>query len=214
MLMHAVIVKWCLQAPMQRPSGCRALLPTGAGPLLTGSSDGAVRLWDASRPEASYMVCGPPQTPASDAPEANTGVGSGPAQAGLHMPAQAMVPASYVYTHKTIQGVEVVEESCIPGIADPSVSLSRSHCENMLLCMQATSCRKCVCILASVYADCKPQEFAWRRALVTMLPADALLPAKSCHSAESVDISCRNGGTCMVGWTELPRCATRTASPT
>ncbi len=112
---------------MQRPSGCRALLPTGAGPLLTGSSDGAVRLWDASRPEASYMVCGPPQTPAPDAPDANTGLGSGPAQAGLHMPAQAMVPASYVYTNKTIQGVEVVEESCILGAADPSVSLSSSH---------------------------------------------------------------------------------------
>ena len=119
---HAVIGRCSVQAPMQRASGCRALLPTGAGPLLTGSSDGAVRLWDASRPEASYMVCGPPQTPATDAPGADAGLGSGPAQAGLHMPAPAMVPASYAYTHKTIQGVEVVEESCIPGSADASVS--------------------------------------------------------------------------------------------
>ena len=117
----------CVQAPMQRPGGCRALLPTGAGPLLTGSSDGAVRLWDASRPEASYMVCGPPQTPARDALEADAGSGSGAPQAGLHMPAQALVPASYVYTQKTIQGVEVVEESCIPGSAESSVCVSCSH---------------------------------------------------------------------------------------
>ena len=108
---------------MQRPSGCRALLPTGAGPLLTGSSDGAVRLWDASRPEASYMVCGPPQRPAADEPEASSGLGGGRAQAGQHMPAPATLPASYVYTHKTIQGVEVVEESCIPGSAEPAVRL-------------------------------------------------------------------------------------------
>ena len=132
-----MIRAWCVQAPMQRPGGCRALLPTGAGPLLTGSSDGAVRLWDASRPEASYMVCGPPQTPARDAPEANAGPGTGAAQTGLHMPAQALVPASYVYTHKTIQGVEVVEESCIPGSAESSVSISsvfnRAACNSLCL---------------------------------------------------------------------------------
>ena len=115
-----------MQAPMQRPSGCRALLPTGAGPLLTGSSDGAVRLWDASRPEASYMVCGLPQMAATDLPGASAGPGSGRAQAGQHMPAQATVPVSYAYTHKTIQGVEVVEESCISRIAESPVSLHGS----------------------------------------------------------------------------------------
>ncbi|EIE24687.1 hypothetical protein COCSUDRAFT_258, partial [Coccomyxa subellipsoidea C-169] len=48
-----------LQAPPQRPAGCRALLPTGAGPLLSGGSDGCVRFWDAARPDASFMVSGP-----------------------------------------------------------------------------------------------------------------------------------------------------------
>ena len=115
-----------MQAPMQRPSGCRALLPTGAGPLLTGSSDGAVRLWDASRPEASYMVCGLPQIAATDLLGASAGPGSGRAQAGQHMPAQATVPVSYAYTHKTIQGIEVVEESCISRIAESPVSLHGS----------------------------------------------------------------------------------------
>ena len=56
------------QVPPQRPGGCRALLPTGAGPLLTGGSDGCVRLWDAARPDASYMVAGPPQLPPVRAP--------------------------------------------------------------------------------------------------------------------------------------------------
>lgn len=114
---------WHVQAPLQRPSGCRALLPTGAGPLLTGSSDGAVRLWDASRPEANYMVCGPPQMPADDVPGASSAVGSGRGQAGQPAPAQTAVPVAYAYTHKTIQGVEVVEESCIPRSTEPPVRL-------------------------------------------------------------------------------------------
>ncbi len=50
--------------------------------------------------------------------------------------------------------------------------------------------------------------------MVTMLLADAPLPARVRHRAESVDVLCRNGGTYTVGWTELPRCATRTASLT
>lgn len=109
----------CMQAPMQRPAGCRTLLPTGAGPLLTGSSDGAVRLWDASRPEASYMVCGPPQIPAAEAAAA---LRPGAAQAGQDAPGVAAVPVSYAYTHKMIQGVEVVEESCIPRNIESPVS--------------------------------------------------------------------------------------------
>lgn len=113
---------------MQRPAGCRTLLPTGAGPLLTGSSDGAVRLWDASRPEASYMVCGPPQIPAAEAAAA---LRLGAAQAGQVAPGIAAVPVSYAYTHKMIQGVEVVEESCIPRSTESPVSP---------LCMTCTLC--------------------------------------------------------------------------
>lgn len=36
------------------------MLPTAAGALLTGSSDGCIRCWDASQVDHSYMVCGPP----------------------------------------------------------------------------------------------------------------------------------------------------------
>jgi len=39
---------------------CHALLPTGAGSVLTGSSDCCIRLWDAAHPQQSYMVAGPP----------------------------------------------------------------------------------------------------------------------------------------------------------
>lgn len=100
-----------IQAPPQRPAGCRALLPTGAGPLLSGSSDGCVRFWDAARPDASFMVCGPPQVPASPAAahEATSQLGRG---------ARAPVPVTYVYSHKTMQGVGVVEESCITRSTD------------------------------------------------------------------------------------------------
>jgi hypothetical protein len=94
----------CAQVPPQRPAGCRALLPTGAGPLLTGGSDGGVRLWDAARPDASYMVCGPPQLP-PEAPNlaAASGGGNG----------RAPVPVSYVYSQRSLAGVGVLEESCI-----------------------------------------------------------------------------------------------------
>ena len=43
---------------------CRALLPTRAGPLLTGSTDCSVRLWDAAATRrSSYLVCAPPELP-------------------------------------------------------------------------------------------------------------------------------------------------------
>ncbi|KAK9909837.1 hypothetical protein WJX75_008190 [Coccomyxa subellipsoidea] len=100
-----------LQAPPQRPAGCRALLPTGAGPLLSGGSDGCVRFWDAARPDASFMVSGPPQLPASPAAphEAGSALGHGN---------RAPLPVAYVYSHKTMQGVGVVEESCITRSTD------------------------------------------------------------------------------------------------
>ena len=45
---------WHVQAPLQRPSGCRTLLPTGAGPLLTGSSDVSVAIFVSSSREYVY----------------------------------------------------------------------------------------------------------------------------------------------------------------
>jgi hypothetical protein len=41
--------------------GSRALLPTGAGALLTGSSDACIRCWEGAKHDESYMVCGPPK---------------------------------------------------------------------------------------------------------------------------------------------------------
>lgn len=48
---------WLVCPPIQATS---ALLPTAAGPLLTGSSDACIRCWDAAQIDHSYMVCGPP----------------------------------------------------------------------------------------------------------------------------------------------------------
>ena len=45
-----------VKAPAAQLPGMRALLPMGAGPVLTGSVDGCVRLWHAQRPELSYQV--------------------------------------------------------------------------------------------------------------------------------------------------------------
>lgn len=111
---------WRAQAPPQRPAGCRALLPTGAGPLLSGGSDGAVRFWDAARPDASFMVCGPPQLPAS-LPGGSPFEPRPPNQ--LSRASRAPLPVAYVYSHKTMQGVGVVEEHCITRSTDLQASL-------------------------------------------------------------------------------------------
>jgi len=115
---------WRAQAPPQRPAGCRALLPTGAGPLLSGGSDGAVRFWDAARPDASFMVCGPPQLPAS-LPAGSPFEPSPPKQ--LSRASRAPLPVAYVYSHKTMQGVGVVEEHCITRSTDLKARLAAPH---------------------------------------------------------------------------------------
>ena len=52
----------CETLPMvNHLQGTNALLPTAAGPLLTGSADGCIRCWDAAHINQSYIVCGPPQ---------------------------------------------------------------------------------------------------------------------------------------------------------
>jgi hypothetical protein len=120
-----------MQAPPQRPAGYRVLLPTGAGPLLTGSSDGCVRLWDAARPDSSYMVCGPPQLPDHD-PAPSPGRPDVPS-ALLARQNRPPVPVAYVYSHKTMQGVGVLEELCIMRNTDLQVcaSLGCSVCGTM-----------------------------------------------------------------------------------
>lgn len=106
-------------------AGALALLPTGAGPLLTGSADTAIRLWDGARPEASYMVCGPPALPSPSSvagpapggggPNPNPSAGGGPnpgAEAGA-------LPVAYVYAGRQMAGVPVVEETCISHNSEP-----------------------------------------------------------------------------------------------
>lgn len=44
--------------------GVRALLPLTDSALLAGGTDGAVRHWDAARPENCYVVFAPPPPPA------------------------------------------------------------------------------------------------------------------------------------------------------
>lgn len=87
------------------------MLPTGAGPLLTGSSDGSVRFWDAARPEASFMVCGQPQLPSPDPAPSSPGQGAAAGQ--LARQNRQLSPVAYVYSHNSVQGVGVLEESCI-----------------------------------------------------------------------------------------------------
>ena len=100
-----------MQAPQPRPDGMRALLPMGAGPLLTGSTDTAIRLWNGARPEASYVVCGPPALPAEGA-----AAGGGP---GAGAKAGAAMPVAYTYAGRQMAGVPVVEETTIAHNSEP-----------------------------------------------------------------------------------------------
>ena len=117
-----------------------ALLPTGAGPLLTSSTDAGIRLWDGARPEGSYMVCGPPTVASSPAPAGAVGSqpvlsdasGSPPVMRGSGVSQHAVKPTqsrqgpagagqeqatavAYVYGARRAGpgGVPVIEESCI-----------------------------------------------------------------------------------------------------
>ena len=100
------------QAPAARAAGMRALLPTGAGPLLTGSCDTAIRLWDGGRPEASYMVCGPPALPSLAPPDQAPPAGSAGGGPDAAREGGALAVA-YVYAGRQMAGVPVVEETCI-----------------------------------------------------------------------------------------------------
>lgn len=50
--------------PPPPPQGVRAILPLTDSILLSAGSDGAVRHWDAARPENCYVVLAPPPPPA------------------------------------------------------------------------------------------------------------------------------------------------------
>ena len=97
---------------------CHALLPTGAGPLLTGNSDCCIRLWDAAYPQQSYIVAGPPTT--ESLPSSNDV--SQPSAA-----ASTSQPVSYKYWQHTVQQVSVVEE-----VSRPSVDPRSLHSDNVV----------------------------------------------------------------------------------
>ena len=102
------------------------------------------------------MVCGPPQIPAAEAAAA---LRLGAAQTGQVAPGVATVPVSYAYTHKMIQGVEVVEESCIPRSTESPVSP---------LCMTCTVCTQGRMPL-SCHVSWQQQHASWQLLIETCL---------------------------------------------
>ncbi|KAL3131972.1 hypothetical protein ABBQ38_007667 [Trebouxia sp. C0009 RCD-2024] len=92
-----------LQAPKVSTTGCHALLPTGAGPLLTGSSDRCIRFWDAAYPQQSYVVAGPPVVLSTTASTSQSATSS-----------SAQQPVPYKYYQHTVQQVSIVEEMSRP----------------------------------------------------------------------------------------------------
>ena len=111
-----------LQTPQTRHEGCRALLPTPGGQLLSGGSDHAVRCWHSGRPQQSYVVCAPPPpTPPQQQPQpvgaaATPATGSsdvGGAAGSEGSPAALVDVPVYSYAQRVVQGgVVVVEEHC------------------------------------------------------------------------------------------------------
>ncbi|KAK9806003.1 hypothetical protein WJX73_003643 [Symbiochloris irregularis] len=101
-----------LVTPPSRVPGCRALLPIGAGAVLTGSTSGAIRLWNAARVEDSYMVCAPP--PPYSPPEAPTAPTTpGSADEASQAEEETQVSDAYVYNSRAVNGVPVIEELTI-----------------------------------------------------------------------------------------------------
>ena len=92
------------------------------------------------------MVCGPPQIPAAEAAAA---LRPGAAQAGQVAPGVAAVPVSYAYTHKMIQGVEVVEESCIPRNTESPVSPGACPPQHASKAARSMACLLLPCELAA-----------------------------------------------------------------
>jgi hypothetical protein len=105
-----------LQTPQTRREGCRALLPTAGGQLLAGGGDRTVRCWDSGRPQQSYVVCAPPPpVPAGTqaAAEADAGGTAGLPGGGEGGQASLVDVPQFSYALRSVQGVPVLEESCL-----------------------------------------------------------------------------------------------------
>jgi len=90
-----------LASPPQRFPGVRSLLATGAGALLAGSSDAAIRLWAPAQLSSSYLVVAQPPPPCSAPLTDEDSEASAPSVA-------------YQYSQRMVAGVPVAEEAAVP----------------------------------------------------------------------------------------------------
>ncbi|KAH8939345.1 hypothetical protein BDL97_15G033100 [Sphagnum fallax] len=117
-----------LNEPPPRLPGVRALLPlSGGAGLLTGGSDCCIHMWDHSRPEHSYSVCGP-ATKNSTFTE----------------------PPSFEV--RAINGVRVVQE--VPGVESGSHTSSKSKTSLATAATDSAGCHQdCILGLASAQTN-------------------------------------------------------------
>ena len=100
--------------PDRGMGGVNCLLPSGAGPILTGGGDGCVRLWDGARPEESYTVAGDPEamTAAAASSPRHPGFATPPPALATHaspLPPPS-APRASIYARRLVRGVPVVDE--------------------------------------------------------------------------------------------------------
>jgi WD40 repeat protein len=99
------------------PPGIRALLSTPTGPLLTGSADGCVRLWDGAAPEESYIIAGDPSGMHGGGEGMTAATGAGPA------PAPSSSSRARMYARRTVDGVPTVDDAPCAAMAPPPVAM-------------------------------------------------------------------------------------------
>jgi len=117
-----------LNEPPPRLPGVRALLPlSGGAGLLTGGSDCCIHMWDHSRPERSYSVCGPATKNSTFTEPPNFEV-------------------------RAINGVQVVQE--VPGVESGSHTSSKSKTSLATAATDSAGCHQdCILGLASAQTN-------------------------------------------------------------
>lgn len=99
-----------------RTQGVRAILPLTDTALLAAGTDGAVRHWDAARPENCYVVLAPPPPPAVPA-EVLRSAGVGEADLWPNRPRLVRRPR---YSVLHCGSVQVLQE--LPGQPEPAAA--------------------------------------------------------------------------------------------